>query len=246
MSTKEPRFNSNANSAIEELNFVDFDLSSPAGYLVEGENVLAIQVHNASIGGSSDFFFDSELTAVEGPANRGPTPGSKNSTYKEGSLPRLTKVEHSPKQPKSGEGVIIITEPSFIPDGAELLVNYQIVQPGNYIHIEEAAYEQNWNQIQMNDLGQAGDIKAKDGIYTAKVPESIQQHRHLVRYRVSIKTGIGQTITAPYPGDPSPNFAYFCYDGVPSWKGRPTTSSDEIEYSSAALTKVPVYHLITK
>ena len=246
MSTKEPRFNSNANSAIEELNFVDFDLSSPAGYLVEGENVLAIQVHNASIGGSSDFFFDSELTAVEGPANRGPTPGSKNSIYKEDSLPRLTKVEHSPKQPKSGEGVIIITEPSFIPDGAELLVNYQIVQPGNYIHIEEAAYEQNWNQIQMNDLGQAGDIKAKDGIYTAKVPESIQQHRHLVRYRVSIKTGIGQTITAPYPGDPSPNFAYFCYDGVPSWKGRPTTSSDEIEYSSAALTKVPVYHLITK
>ena len=37
MSTKEPRFNSNANSAIEELNFVDFNLSSPAGYLVEGE-----------------------------------------------------------------------------------------------------------------------------------------------------------------------------------------------------------------
>ena len=246
MSTKDPRYNTNANSAIEELNFVDFNLNSPAEYLVDGENILAIQVHNASVGGSSDFFFDSELTAVEGPANRGPTPGSKNSVYNEVSLPRLTKVEHSPKQPKSGESVIIITEPSFVPDGAELLVSYQIVQPGIYIHIDEATYEQNWNQIQMNDLGQNGDIKAKDGIYSAKMPESLQHHRHLVRYRVSIKTGLGQTITAPYPEDPSPNFAYFCYDGVPNWKGRASTKSEEIEYSSEALQSIPVYHLITK
>ncbi|HBV32787.1 MAG TPA: hypothetical protein DEB49_10050, partial [Verrucomicrobiales bacterium] len=79
MSTKEPRFNTSASSAIEEHSFVEFDLTSPGGYLVEGENVIAIQVHNASIGGSSDFFFDAELTAVVGPANRGPTPGAQNS-----------------------------------------------------------------------------------------------------------------------------------------------------------------------
>ena len=78
------------------------------------------------------------------------------------------------------------------------------------------------------------------------MPESFQQHRHLVRYRVSIKTGLGQTITAPYPEDPSPNFAYFCYDGVPNWKGRASTKSEEIEYSPEALQSIPVYHLITK
>ena len=246
MSTKEPRYNSNAKSAIEELELVDFNLNSPSEYLVEGNNIISIQVHNASIGGSSDFFFDAELTAIEGPTNRGPTPGSINSIYNEELLPRLTKIEHSPKQPKSGESVIITSKPSFVPDGAKLLVNYQVVQPGNYIHIDEDAYEQNWNIIPMNDLGQAGDKKAKDGIYTTSLPESVQKNRHLIRYRVSIKTNTGKTVSAPYPDDPSPNFAYFCYDGVPNWKGRARTRSEEIEYSSEVLTRVPVYHLITK
>ena len=131
---------------------------------VEGNNIISIQVHNASIGGSSDFFFDAELTAIEGPTNRGPTPGSINSIYNEELLPRLTKIEHSPKQPKSGEPVIITSKPSFVPNGAKLLVNYQVVQPGNYIQIDEDAYEQNWNIIPMNDLGQAGDKKAMEDL----------------------------------------------------------------------------------
>ncbi|MEC7811210.1 MAG: lamin tail domain-containing protein, partial [Verrucomicrobiota bacterium] len=77
MSTKEPRFSTNAtSSAIEQHNFVEFNLPSPGGYLVEGENILAIQAHNASKGGSSDFFIDAELRATVGPTDRGPTPGA--------------------------------------------------------------------------------------------------------------------------------------------------------------------------
>ena len=38
MSTKEPRLNTSASSAIEEHSFVEFDLTSPGGYLVEEEN----------------------------------------------------------------------------------------------------------------------------------------------------------------------------------------------------------------
>ena len=246
MSTKEPRFNTSASSAIEEHSFVEFDLTSPGGYLVEGENVIAIQVHNASIGGSSDFFFDAELTAVVGPANRGPTPGAQNSIFSAKTLPRLANVEHLPTQPKAGESVTITAEPSAVPEGAKLEVQYQVVRPGNYVHIDDAAYEQNWKTLPMNDLGQAGDAKAGDSVFSAQVPKAIQQHRHLIRYRVTIRTALGQAITAPYPDDPAPNFAYFCYNGVPSWKGRTRTRGEIIEYPTEALTRVPVYHLISK
>ena len=246
MAAKEPRFSTSASSAIEEHSFVEFDLTSPGGYLVEGENVIAIQVHNASIGGSSDFFFDAELTAVVGPSNRGPTPGARNSVFSAETVPRLAKVEHLPKQPKHGETVTITTEPSLVPEGAELEVEYQVVRPGSYVHIDDAAYEQNWKTLPMNDLGQAGDAKAKDGVYTAQIPKSVQQHRHLIRYRVSIRTALGQAVTAPYPDDTAPNFGYFCYEGVPNWSGRARTRDKVVEYSSEALTQVPVYHLISK
>jgi len=83
-------------------------------------------------------------------------------------------------------------------------------------------------------------------VFSATVPKTVQQHRRLIRYRVSVKNALGQVATAPYPGDPSPNFAYFCYDGVPSWSGRAKPGSKLVRYSSEALTRVPVYHLISK
>ncbi len=246
ISTKEPRFSTNASSAIEEHSFVEFDLPSPGAYLVEGENILAIQAHNASKGGSSDFFIDVELKATVGPANRGPTPGARNSVFATEPLPRLTKVEHIPRQPKGSEAVLITTVPSTAVAGSEVYAEYQVVSPGGYVHIDDAAYERGWNKLPMNDLGQAGDSRAKDGVFSATVPKSVQQHRHLIRYRVSVKTILGQVATAPYPSDPAPNFAYFCYDGVPSWSGKAKPGAKVLEYDSQALTSVPVYHLISK
>jgi len=247
MSTKEPRFSTNAtSSAIEQHNFVEFDLPSPNGYLVEGENILAIQAHNASKGGSSDFFIDAELKATVGPTDRGPTPGARNSVFATEPLPRLAKVEHVPKQPKGDEAVVITTVPAIKGDDSEIYAEYQIVRPGSYVHIDGSAYERNWIKLPMNDLGQAGDEQASDGIFSATVPKSVQQHRHLVRYRVSVKNALGQVATAPYPGDPSPNFAYFCYDGIPSWSGKTKPGAKIVEYDSQTLTRVPVYHLISK
>ena len=246
ISTKEPRFSTGASSAIEEHGFVEFDLPSPGGYLVEGENILAIQAHNASKGGSSDFFIDAELRATVGPVDRGPTPGARNSVFATEPLPRLAKVEHLPRQPKGGEAVVITTVPAGNDDGSEIYAEYQVVRPGSYVHIDEPAYERNWSKLPMNDLGQTGDAQASDGVFSAIVPKSVQQHRHLVRYRVSVKNASGQVATAPYPGDPSPNFAYFCYDGVPSWSGKEKPSAKVVEYDSQTLTRVPVYHLISK
>ena len=246
LATKEPRFGTNASSAIEEHDYVEFDLPSPGGYLVEGENIVAIQAHNASRGGSSDFFIDVELKASVGPANRGPTPGARNSVFAAEPLPRLAKVDHAPRQPKGGEAVVISTVPSVAVAGSEVYAEYQVVSPGSYVHIDDATYERGWIKLPMNDLGQAGDARARDGVFSATVPKSAQRHRNLIRYRVSVKTALGQLATAPYPGDPSPNFAYFCYDGVPSWSGKAKPGAKVVEYDSRALTRVPVYHLISK
>ncbi len=59
----EPHFNSVAgNLANEPVAYAGYVLPSPAGYLVPGTNVMAVQVFNAS-SGSSDIVFDSQLVA---------------------------------------------------------------------------------------------------------------------------------------------------------------------------------------
>lgn len=63
VSSAELPYNGTADSAIENANFVSSDLGDPAAWLVEGTNVLAVQVLNQSISGSSDCFIDVRLTA---------------------------------------------------------------------------------------------------------------------------------------------------------------------------------------
>ena len=52
-------------SAIEIVDFISYDLGVPAELLVDGTNVIAIQVLNASLAGSSDCFIDARLTAEQ-------------------------------------------------------------------------------------------------------------------------------------------------------------------------------------
>jgi len=54
-----------AASTQENTSFVNFTLDDPSAYLVAGRNVVAIQVANASLSGSSDCFIDLRLTAHE-------------------------------------------------------------------------------------------------------------------------------------------------------------------------------------
>ncbi len=56
-----------ANSAIENVSFVRHDLGDPSALLVEGTNVIAVQVLNQSLSGSSDCFIDVRLTALNVP-----------------------------------------------------------------------------------------------------------------------------------------------------------------------------------
>ena len=177
-----------------------------------------------------------------------PTPGSENTAvFTFTPPPMIDQIQHTPRQPVSNEAVAVtalVTDPVGV--GAVTLL-YQIVEPGAFIMRSDPEYGTKWVELEMSDDGQNGDAVAGDGIYTAIVPADIQRHRRLIRYRVRFSNGNGQERTAPFADDPQPNFAWFCYDGVPAWEGsiRPGVEP-VIPYTPETLTSVPVYHLISK
>ena len=67
-------YNATAISAIEVVDFISYDLGKPEDGLVEGTNVIAVQVLNASLAGSSDCFVDVRLTAERDAGGEPPTP----------------------------------------------------------------------------------------------------------------------------------------------------------------------------
>jgi hypothetical protein len=224
-----------------------FNLDNPSAFLRPGTNVLAVQVHNISLAGSSDAFFDCRLIGVSGLPGHGPTPGRINSVFATNVPPQVRQVEHSPQEPVSGVPVSItakITDPEGV---ASVTLFYQVVDPGNYIALDDAAYTNNWTSMPMNDSGINGDEHAGDSIYAAVLPASLQQHRRLIRYRIRAVDGSGLALTVPYPDDPQPNFAYFCYDGVPAWQAavRPGVTA-AINFDTNVMRHLPPVHLISK
>ena len=247
ISSAEVPFNGTAGPAREDGTYNTFALNSPQGYLVSGTNILAIQAANSSKDASSDFFLDVRLIALLGSAGRGPTPGARNSVFATNLPPQIRQVDHSPNQPASGQPVRItakVTDPEGV---SSVALRYQLVDPGNYIELTDAAYQTNWTTAPMNDAGINGDEFAGDSIYSVELPASLQTHRRLVRYRVTATDSTGATVTVPYADDPQPNFAYFVYDGVPAWTGavRPAMTPD-FTVSSNEMNRLPLYQLIAK
>ncbi len=175
-----------------------------------------------------------------------PTPGKPNSRASTSHPPAVRRVKHEPSAPTSGSPVSVtalITSPTGI-SSAELL--YQVVEPGDYISIDDARYENDWTALPMRDDGSQGDATSADGIFTAVLPGDLQRHRRLLRYRIVAANAEGLTVRVPYEDDPAPNFAWFVYDGVPPWTGAAQPGmTEETTYDPALLTSVPVYHFIT-
>lgn len=177
-----------------------------------------------------------------------PTPGRSNTQIANSNPPPFTRqVEHRPGAPMSGEAVTITVKVTDDDAVNQVLVQYQVVAAGDYIELSDARYQTAWTDLPMNDAGQDGDLKAGDDVYTAVIDSTVQEHRTLVRYRILARDTTGHAVTVPYADDPQPNFAYFCYDGVPDWTGavRPGATTP-VEFPATSLTTVPVYHLITK
>ena len=177
-----------------------------------------------------------------------PTPGQVNNRVFTNFVPPIIRqVKHTPKEPMVGEAVIIsakITDPEgFI----SVYAQYQVVEPGKYVGLEQSDYHRNWTPAPMNDEGLNGDQQAGDSIFSVMLNGPIQKNRHLIRYRVNAINTLGAMVTTPYPDDPCPNFAYFVYNGVPSWEGavRPGQEAPVL-YNEEVMNAVPVYHLISR
>jgi hypothetical protein len=247
ISSAEVPYNGTASSAREDLTYNTFTIRSAQNFLVNGTNIIAIQAANSSISASSDFFLDVHLVATTGAASHGPTPGARNSVHATNLPPAIRQVDHTPNQPISGEPVTItarITDPEGV---TNVTLRYQLVDPGNYIELTDAAYASNWTTLAMNDAGLNGDAQAGDSIYTVVLPASLQTRRRLVRYRISVTDGTGLSVTVPYADDPQPNFAYFVYNGAPAWTGAVQPGVSAIfTVSSNEMNRLPNYQLIAK
>lgn len=227
------------------------------GSLKLGDNVLAVQVFNSALA-SSDLTFDMELltsdtapagdvTAATAVASKRPTPGQRNSCAAENVPPTIEAVSHLPRQPKSGERVHVsarVTDPDGV---GEVSLFVQTVAPGNYIRKKDAGYENGWQPYPMRDDGREGDRTPGDGVFTVLLPLELPKHRHLYRYRVTAVDRGGRGVRAPYPDDPSPNFAWFCYDGESAWSGASQPGKTPVlNYPASFFHTLPAYRLIAQ
>ena len=244
-------FDATANGALEDLDSNEFALAAPRGYLVDGTNVLAVQVFNASLGGSSDCFIDARLR-TSGASGSGPTPALCNSVESPATPPILRQLAHEPRQPAGGQPVLVSIRATDVDGVAAITLEYQVVEPGAYFALEDPEYLTDWTALAMNDSGDAGDETPGDDVWSAIVPGTVQRHRRLVRYRIAATDGDGLTVRVPYGDDPQPNFAWFCYDGEPSWSGAIEPASADanrrrvVEYGAAITGSLPSYFLLTK
>ena len=255
VSPGEKAYNARTGESLHGRRLETFLLERADQYLVAGVNTVAIQAINRSIG-SASLSIDIALSTVDDDSLQFvPTPGSRNSVFALNAPPQTRQIKHSPKVPVSGEETVItakVTDPDGV-ESVELL--YQVVAPGDYIPYEFArlpsggnlinlnqprqlnpAFEDpaNWTRVVMRDDGLGSDETAGDDVYTAVVPG--QNHRTLMRYRVEVADKLGASARLPYEDDPSLNFAYFVYDGVPEYEG----------ISTEVLESLPVYHLLVR
>lgn len=174
------------------------------------------------------------------------TPGAVNSVFAVNAPPQMRRVSHEPTAPAPGQDVTItmrITDPQGV---GSVLLEYQLVDPGDYIEINDPRYATDWTSVVMRDDGLAGDDEAGDNTYTAVLPGGLQTHRRLVRYRVTAEDGLGAAVTAPHADDPQPNFAYFVYGQTPDYVASAQPGVEPaVAYDGELLNSVATYHLIT-
>ena len=126
-------------------------------------------------------------------------------------------VGHQPVCPKPGEPVLVTAR--LEARVGRVSLRLQAVEPGNYIRKSDPAYAKEWTDLAMRDDGLEGDLKAGDGVFSARVPGDWQRHRRLVRYRVVAGEGDGKPVVLPAAGDSCPNFAWWCDGGLAAWTG---------------------------
>ena len=267
MATTEPTIATDATTWQDpEGLWYEVDVTNAATFLVEGTNTLAVQLVNDKLD-SSDLGLDLELVRPAASTVLRPTPGARNTVFSATVPPQIRQVAHHPRQPKSTEAVTVtakVTDPQGV---GQVQLLYQVVAPGDFIPARfprtrdqiladprgerpaNPAFEDpaNWTGVAMVDDGSGADAVAGDSVFTATVPA--QAHRTLVRYRIAATDLGGASLRVPYADDPSLNFAWFVYDGVPDY----VASAASVAPGGAGkvwpkqlLTSVPVYHWLIR
>ncbi len=231
---------------------VDYRAESPWPIAANGGGV-SMELINPSL--------DNDLSGSWRSATGAPTPGAENSVFATNAPPQVRQIDHFPASPTSGVPVVI-TAKATDPDGVQsLTLEFQIVAPGAYIPAylakptSELLSNPNAPNEPNNDPGGYFDPATWTGVamvptagdpavFTATIPA--QPNRTLVRYRIVARDVPGDAVTLPYPDDPSLNYAYFHYDGVPDFVAntRSVTGSVPTVHPKETLTALPVYHLI--
>ena len=176
-----------------------------------------------------------------------PTPMSINSVFAGTNSipPQIRQVAHTPHAPTSTNNVVIAAKVTDTSGVRSVTLSYQVVDPGNYIRLSDAAYPTNWTSIGMNDGGTNGDVLAGDDTYTVAMTNALQVHRRLVRYRVTAVDNRSNSVTVPYVDDVQSNFAYFVYEGIPDWRGADNPGSTPTNtFAGSTMEPFPAYHLI--
>lgn len=172
-----------------------------------------------------------------------PTPGAKNSVFAANAAPQMRQLTQSVQQPTSGEAVTISIKVTDADGVQAVTLDYQLVNPGNYIRRNDSAYNSTWTTLVMHDDGLNGD-----SVYSVVMAGSLQTNRRLVRYRINATDNLGATVRGPYGDDLQPNFAYYVYDGIPSWTGanEPGVTSTVTFGTNITQNGPAAYHLIAR
>ena len=231
-----PGGNASAINSHEQDGYEEFLIGGTATLFQEGENVLAVQLFNSSIG-NVDLLIDAVLESPEPFSEAAPpSPGKANGSTTAAAPPNIRQVRHTPNEPTSSDPVVIsakVTDPEGV---ASVTLSYQVVTPGSYVRLTDGDYENGWTDVVMTD---------PDGDETFSATLPVRNHRELIRYRITVADEQGASVTVPYDDDEQPNFAYFVYDGVSSWSGSNRRGVDApVTFPPTLLDQMPTYHLI--
>lgn len=201
------------------------------------------------------------------PGSAPPTPGRLNSVWTNRSPPIIRQVDHDPAQPPAQVPVVITAKITDRVGVADVTLRYQVVPPGNYIPAflpldhsvllndplrplsTNPVYfaESNWVSVAMRDDGGGPDRLAGDSIFSGQIAG--QTNRSLVRYRIVATGSEGVSLGVPYADDPSLNFAYYVYDGLPPYVAAERSIQPDGPghiYDTNLLAALPIYTLITR
>lgn len=172
-----------------------------------------------------------------------PTPGGPNSGVSGNPPPLIADVSHTPQAPRSWDAVTVRVRVDDADGVSSVRLWLQGVLPGSYIRLTDESYRKVWDAIPMQAVG--------GGVYEAQVPAVFRRHRELVRYRIEAIDAGGRSIVAPYADDPQPNFAYFVYDGIPTWRAAIVANSGGDlgrvrDYDFTQMRSLPAYHLLAQ